>query len=101
VRHERAQVREPLAAPEQPFLRRLRDVARVEARLAGGELEGELLPVLLLGDLLGADLDAGERRELGLVLLKDVVERALLQRDLDLLAPEGLPGEAALRGDRQ
>ena len=95
VGDQRAQVGQPLAAAEQPLLRRLRDVAGVEARLAGRELDRELLPVLLLGNLLGADLDAGERRELGLVLLQHVVERALLQRDLDLLALEALPVEAA------
>ena len=88
---------QPFALAEQPLLRRLRDVAGIEARLAGCKLDGELLPVLLLGNLLGPDLDAGQCRELRLELLQDVVEGAFLQRDLDLLALEALPVEAALR----
>ena len=58
----------------------------VEARLAGGELDHGLLALLLLGDLLGPDLDAGQVGEFLVVLLQRS-PRGLLARITSSLVP--------------
>ena len=63
----------------------------VEARLAGGELDHGLLALLLLGDLLGLDLDAGEVGEFLDVLLQIVAARTLGEDHLQLGAGVFLP----------
>ena len=54
--------------------------------MAGRKLEHQLLAELLFRDLLGADRNAGERREIFFVLLEIVGKRGALKRDLDVLA---------------
>ncbi|MHC2232383.1 hypothetical protein ACVI8L_000722 [Bradyrhizobium diazoefficiens] len=56
----------------------------VEAGPARGELDHDLLALLLLGDLLGFDLDAGEFGELLDVLLQVVAARTLGEDHLQL-----------------
>ena len=63
----------------------------VEARLAGGELDHRLLALLLLGDLLGLDLDAGELGEFLDVFLQIVAARTLGEDHLELGAGVFLP----------
>ena len=63
----------------------------VEARLAGGEFDHGLLPLLLLGDLLRLDLDAGQLGELLDVFLQVVAARALGQDHFQLGAGIFLP----------
>ena len=73
------------------------DVGDVEAGAARGELDDLLLALLLLRHLLGADLDAGQLRELGLMLLQEIGARVLGEQDLDVLALELAPIEIGLR----
>jgi hypothetical protein len=55
------------------------------------------LPLLLLGNHLRADRDAGQVLELLVILGKQIAARTLDQEDFDLLAFELLPVEGALR----
>jgi hypothetical protein len=66
-------------------------VDEVEARLAGGELDHRLLALLLLGNLLGLDLDAGQVGEFLDVLLEVVAARSLGEDHLELGAGVFLP----------
>ncbi len=72
------------------------DVDDVEAGMAGAHLHGDFGALLLLGNLLGADLDTGEFLELLLVRLQHVAARGLGEVDFEL-GPLGLlPVECAL-----
>jgi hypothetical protein len=76
----------------------------VEARLAGGELDHDLLALLLFGDLLGFDFDAGEFGKFLDVLLQIVAARAFGEDHFQLGAGIFLPrefGECAYAGQRQ
>ena len=70
-----------------------------EARLAGGELDHRLLALLLLGDLLGLDLDAGERGKFLDVFLQIVAARALGEDHLEPGAGVFLPVHLGAGGD--
>ena len=69
----------------------------VEAGMAGRHLHRHLGPLLLLGDLLEADGDAGQFLELLHVRLRHVAARRKLVVDLDVLALALLPVELRLR----
>ena len=88
VGHHRPDVVQPLVLAEQPLLHVIRDRDHVEARVARVELDDGLLPLLLLGDHLGADGDAGQVLEFLVILGEQVAARALDQEHLDLLALE-------------
>ena len=67
------------------------DVNDVKTRLAGGKFDHRFLALLLLGDLLRLDLDAGEVGEFLDVLLQIVAARALGEDHLELGAGIFLP----------
>ena len=92
-----AQILHPLALGGDALLHMQREVHDIEARAARGELDHHLLALLLLGDLLGGDLDPGELGELLLVALVDIGARRLREDDIDLLPGEALPIEFRLR----
>ena len=91
VLHERRDVGEPAGLLELPLLHVIGEVHHVEARLAGGKLDHALLALLLLGDLLRLDLDAGELGEFLDVLLEVIAARPLGEDRLELGAGIFLP----------
>src|SRR5882724_9504982 len=70
----------------------------VEARLARSEFDHSLLALLLLGNLLGFDLDAREFGEFLDVLLQIVAARTLGEDHLELGAGIFLPLHLCVRG---
>ena len=98
VLHERGQVGEPAGLFELPLLHVIADVNDVEARLAGGELDDGLLPLLLLRNDFGFDLDAGQVGELGGVFLQQLAARSLDQVGFDGGAGIFLPLHLGARG---
>ena len=87
------QVLGPVILGEHTLVDMVRVVGDVERCGAGVELHDLLLAGLLLGDLLGADFDAGEVFELRLVLQEDVYDVAHREGDLDLFTVVALPVE--------
>src|SRR4051812_26918284 len=63
----------------------------IEAGLARCQLDHNLLPLLLFGNLLGRNRDAGEVGEFLLVLLQDLSARAFQKVDLDRGPSKFLP----------
>jgi len=63
----------------------------VEARFPGSQLDDGLLALLLLRDLLGADLDASQLGELGDVLLHQIATRPFGENHLEIGPGEFLP----------
>ncbi len=98
VFHERGEVREPAGLFELPLLHMVADVNDVEAWLAGSELDDGLLPLLLLRNDFGFDLDAGEVGEFGGVFLQELAARPLDQVGLDRGAGIFLPLHVGTRG---
>ena len=98
VLHEAGDVGEPAALFELPLLHVIAQMNDVEARLAGGEFDHRLLALLLLGDLLRLDLDAGQFGEFLDVLLQIVAARTLGEDDLQLGAGIFLPLHLCARG---
>ena len=74
---------EPAGLFELPLLHVIADVNDVEARLAGSEFDDRLLPLLLLRDDFGFDLDAGEVGKFGGVFLQQLAARPLDQVGFD------------------
>ena len=91
VLHVARDVGEPAGLLELPLLHVIADVDDIEARLAGGELDHGFLPLLLLGNLLRFDLDAGQFGEFLDILLQIVAARSLGEDDLKLGAGVFLP----------
>ncbi len=96
--HERSQVREPSGLFELPLLHVIADVNDVEARLAGSELDHRLLPLLLLRNDFGFNLDAGEGGKLRCILLQQLAARPLDQVGFDGGAGIFLPLRLGTRG---
>ena len=73
------------------------DIDDIEPGVAAGHLHSDLRPLLLFGDLLETDLDAGQLLEFLLVLLYRGPTRRKLEVDLDLGALGLFPVEGGLR----
>ena len=84
VLHEGRQVGEPAGLLELPLLHVIAEMDDVEARPSRSQLDHHLLALLLLGNLLGFDLDAGELGELLDVFLQVVAARSLGEDHLEL-----------------
>src|SRR4030095_920520 len=91
----------PFVLAEEPLLHVIGNRDHIEARLAGVELDDCFLPLLLLGNHLGADRDAGHVLEFLVILGEQIAARALDEEHLDLLALEFLPVERAVRMYRE
>ena len=98
VLHVAGDIGEPAAFFELPLLHVIAQMNDVEARLARSEFDHGLLALLLLGDLLGFDLDAREFGEFLDVLLQIVAARTLGEDHLELGAGIFLPLHLCARG---
>ncbi len=98
VFHERGQVREPAGLFELPLLHVIADVNDIKTRLAGSQFDDGLLPLLLLRDDFGFDLDTGKVGELGRVFLQQFASWPLDQVGLDGGAGILLPLRLGARG---
>ena len=84
ILHEGRQVGEPAGLLELPLLHVIAEMDDVEARPSRGELDHAFLALLLLGNLLGLDLDTGELGEFLDVFLQIVAARSLGEDHLQL-----------------
>ncbi|MGY4361931.1 hypothetical protein ACVW0J_008424 [Bradyrhizobium sp. i1.7.7] len=84
ILHEGRHVGQPAALLELPLLHVIAEMDDVEARPARGQLDHHFLALLLLGDLFGFHLDAGELGELLDVFLQVVAARTLGEDHLQL-----------------
>jgi hypothetical protein len=98
VLHERGEVREPAGLFELPLLHVIADVDDIKTRLAGSQFDDGLLPLLLLRNDFGFDLDAGEFGKFGRILLQQLATRPLDQVCLDRGAGIFLPLRLGARG---
>ena len=91
VLHVGRQIGEPARLLELALLHVIAEVDNVEARLARGQFDDDLLALLLFRYLLRFNLDAGQLSELAGVFLQVVAARSLGQDHFELRSGEFLP----------